>query len=132
MVAHYALQQLASMSLNLRYSTTFTGSLAKIMGPTSLTEQEEQTVLDTLLYFADRGVPFKLFDVVEAISLLVENFLMNASDRFHSRMELLEGCFYIGSLRDTNINCASVCQSTTTRTNSGRQRRHAYITHCKN
>ena len=42
--------------------------------PRSLSDQEEETVLATLLYFADLGVPFRRASVIEAITLLVQSF----------------------------------------------------------
>lgn len=47
---------------------------ARIGRPPVLTDTEEQTVLDTLLYFSDHGVPLNRASVVEAITLLVSTF----------------------------------------------------------
>ena len=42
--------------------------------PRTFSDQEEETVIATLLHFADLGVPLKRASVKEEIALLVQSF----------------------------------------------------------
>ena len=60
--------------------------MKRIRRPSDLSPHEEQTVIDTLLYFSDCNVPLTRGEVVEAIQLMVNSLSIERKSKVPFKM----------------------------------------------